>query len=92
MSKHILVVDDREGIALILESRLTGSGYDVTVAFDRGEALERIADPVPDLIILDVVMPKIDGGELSHRLSKDSRHPDHFSHGPEDERRRGLRN
>jgi diguanylate cyclase (GGDEF)-like protein len=67
----VLVVDDDIDIARFIEVNLRLEGFDVTVAHDGQEALEVIADDLPDLALLDVMMPRIDGVELCRRLRSD---------------------
>ncbi|MFM7315179.1 MAG: response regulator, partial [Cyanobium sp.] len=57
----ILVVDDEASIRRILETRLTMVGYTVATACDGEEALEMFATVEPDLVVLDVMMPRRDG-------------------------------
>ena len=57
----ILVVDDEASIRRILETRLTMVGYTVACACDGEEALEMFASVEPDLVVLDVMMPRRDG-------------------------------
>ncbi|WP_217126467.1 response regulator transcription factor [Hydrogenophilus thiooxidans] len=64
MSHKILVVDDEEAISLALEFLLKRAGYEVAVARDGVEALERIAAWRPDLVLLDIMMPGKDGFEV----------------------------
>jgi len=66
----ILVVDDDPDIARFVEVNLRSAGYDVTVAGDGEEALEKASDIRPDLVLLDVMMPRIDGFEVAQRLRK----------------------
>lgn len=68
---RVLVVDDSEGIAALLSFRLRGAGYEVTVAEDGKSALETAASDPPDLIMLDVMMPVMDGYQVLSKL-KDS--------------------
>jgi DNA-binding response OmpR family regulator len=64
----VLVVDDDVDIARFIEVNLRLEGFDVLVAHDGEEALEVIAARMPDLALLDVMMPKLDGVELCRRL------------------------
>ena len=57
----ILVVDDEASIRRILETRLSMVGYTVATACDGEEALDLFASVEPDLVVLDVMMPKLDG-------------------------------
>ena len=60
-SKKILVVDDEEQLALALKIRLQSHGYQVVTAHNGQQALEQATKEKPDLIILDVLMPVMDG-------------------------------
>lgn len=64
MSKVILVADDDKGQVSLLESTLKSRGYDVLTAYDGQKALELAQKKRPDLILLDVQMPKLDGDEV----------------------------
>ena len=68
MSGKILVVDDSKLVTDIVKLRLEMYGYEVRLAHSGEEALDRIADEVPDLMVLDVQMPGIDGYEVCRRL------------------------
>ncbi len=70
MPETILVVDDDPDIARFVEVNLRSAGYDVAVAADGEEALEKAGDLRPDLVLLDVMMPRIDGFEVAQRLRK----------------------
>jgi two-component system, OmpR family, response regulator len=61
MPETILVVDDDPDIARFVEVNLRSAGYDVAVAGDGEEALERAGELRPDLVLLDVMMPGLDG-------------------------------
>ncbi|MGE0203188.1 MAG: response regulator [Hyphomicrobiaceae bacterium] len=71
----ILVVDDVEANVDILETRLTAQGYSVITAGDGEEALAKARAEHPDLILLDVMMPKLDGLEVARRLKADQMLP-----------------
>jgi diguanylate cyclase (GGDEF)-like protein len=73
MSEAVLVVDDDPDVARFVEVNLRSAGYDVTVASDGEEALARALEIRPDLILLDVMMPKLDGFEVAQRLRRDPR-------------------
>ncbi|NJK80136.1 MAG: response regulator [Chloroflexaceae bacterium] len=68
MAEKILVVDDSRLVTDIVKMRLEMHGYTVRLAHSGEEALERIADEVPDLMVLDVQMPGMDGYEVCRRL------------------------
>ncbi len=70
MPETILVVDDDPDIARFVEVNLRSAGYDVAVAADGEEALEKAGGLRPDLVLLDVMMPRIDGFEVAQRLRK----------------------
>ena len=78
MAKKILVVDDEPIIVKVLESRLKSNGYEVVVAQDGQEAINKARSENPDLIILDVMLPKIDGFRVCRLLKFD----DNFKHIP----------
>ena len=67
----ILVVDDTPANLRVLEAVLEPAGYSVRFAEGGAEALEQIARSAPDLVLLDVVMPDIDGHEVTRRLRAD---------------------
>jgi len=69
--KRILVVDDEIYIVHILEFSLTMEGYDVITAADGEEALRRVEEDEPDLVVLDIMMPRMDGYEVCRRLRED---------------------
>lgn len=68
---HILVVEDEEDLASLVEVNLRLSGYEVTTAGDGGAALEAVGQARPDLILLDVMMPVLDGWQVLRRLKED---------------------
>jgi len=68
---HILVCDDDPLVADLLSHRLAARGYRVSVAADGREALARVAEARPDAILLDAMMPKVDGYEVLRRLRAD---------------------
>ena len=59
--KKILVVDDEKPISEIVKYNLVKEGYEVFTAYDGEEALEKVEEVEPDLIILDLMLPKMDG-------------------------------
>jgi CheY-like chemotaxis protein len=71
--KRILVADDEVYILHILEFSLNLEGYEVVSATSGAEALSKIAHEHPDLVVLDVLMPEIDGHEVCRRLKSDER-------------------
>jgi putative two-component system response regulator len=70
---RILVVDDEALVRQILSDQLVEAGYLVSTAEDGEEALAKVATESPDLILLDIIMPKLDGFEVCRRLKSDER-------------------
>lgn len=73
MSETILVADDDADILRFVELNLRLEGYEVVTAGDGEEALLRAREAMPSLVILDVMMPKLDGYEVCQRLRRDGR-------------------
>lgn len=71
MAKKILLVEDEELIITLLERKLAQEGYEVILARNGVEGLERMRETKPDLILLDIVMPKMGGFELMEEMEKD---------------------
>jgi CheY-like chemotaxis protein len=71
MAKKILLIEDEKIMVNLLENRLTKEGYDVSVAWDGEEGLLKIKEVKPDLILLDIVMPKMGGFEVMEEIAKD---------------------
>ncbi len=68
MTNHVLIVEDEESILLSLEFLLGKEGYIVSTARDGAEALHLLQARAPDLVLLDVMLPLIDGFELCRRI------------------------
>jgi DNA-binding response OmpR family regulator len=66
--KKVLLVDDERAIRKVLSIKLKISGYDVVAASSGREALEQIESACPNVMLLDVIMPGIDGFEVLRRL------------------------
>lgn len=73
MAKKILVVDDEAPILNILKFNLTKGGYEVVTACDGEEALARLRESTPDLVLCDVMMPKKTGFEVLAEVRADER-------------------
>ncbi|HJZ46935.1 MAG TPA: HD domain-containing phosphohydrolase [Roseiflexaceae bacterium] len=73
MSAKILVVDDEPSIVDVLTRFLSREGYSVVTASNGREALERVRQEPPDLILLDVTMPELDGFAVCQRIKEDER-------------------
>ena len=71
MGKTILIIEDDMGIRTILRDSLISQGYDAEMAADGIKGLEMAKDLIPDLIILDVMLPHMDGFEVCKRIRKD---------------------
>lgn len=71
MGRSVLVVDDEANIVLSLEFLLKRAGYDVRVARNGEEAVKAVAERVPDLIVLDVMMPILDGYHVCETIRAD---------------------
>ena len=69
---RILVVDDEEGNRRLMTALLIRLGYDVAIACNGEEALEKVKDTAPDLVLLDIMMPGMDGYEVCRRLKENS--------------------
>lgn len=68
MSKKVLVVDDEESIVTLLEYNLSQAGYEVITAYDGATGLEKAKNENPDFIVLDLMLPKMDGMEVCKEL------------------------
>jgi len=68
MPKMILIVDDEPSIIVPVQFLMEQNGYDVMVAFSGEEAMEVIEENQPDLILLDIMLPVIDGFEVCQRV------------------------
>ncbi len=68
MSRSVLVVDDEPNIVLSIKFLMKQQGYEVRTASNGEEALQALNEKVPDLILLDVMMPKPDGYEVCQRI------------------------
>lgn len=70
---HILLVEDDIELSALVEKRLSESGYSVDTAATGTQALEKVEEKVPNLVLLDVMLPELDGLEVCRRLR--SQHP-----------------
>ena len=75
MSKTILVIEDEEPIQNIIKAFLEDAGYTVVLAADGMEGIEQFRESKPDLVLLDLMLPKIDGFAVCEILRKESRVP-----------------
>lgn len=75
MSQKILIIEDEEGIIHLISLYLKDAGYDVAVAMDGADGLALHARTHPDLVILDIMLPAIDGFEVCRRIRQWSKTP-----------------
>nr|CBX31050.1 hypothetical protein N47_E45620 [uncultured Desulfobacterium sp.] len=68
--KRILVVDDEPDFSMILKKYLEKEGFDVELAYDGAEGLAKVKTNPPDAIVLDVMMPEMDGYEVCSKIKK----------------------
>ena len=69
--KKILLIEDEEVLISLLEKKITREGYEFFIARDGIEGLEKIKEIKPDLILLDIIMPKMGGFEVMEEMQKD---------------------
>jgi DNA-binding response OmpR family regulator len=69
--RKVLVIDDEPGIIEIVEANLEGDGFSVISASNGKEGLEKIKSEKPELVVLDVMMPEMDGWEVLRRVEQD---------------------
>lgn len=74
--KRILVVDDEPDFASLVQRNLEKEGFEVDVAYDGVEGLEKVKSNPPDAIVLDVMMPEKDGYEMCAELKNDKEYED----------------
>ena len=72
MTPHILVVEDEDALSTLLQYNLDKEGYEVVVASDGEEALTLVSEKLPDLVVLDWMLPKVSGIEVCRRLRQRS--------------------
>jgi CheY-like chemotaxis protein len=70
MVPRIMVVDDEEGVVTVVGEALRKEGYEVLEAYDGSECLEKIKSDKPDLVLLDVMMPGLDGLEVCREIKQ----------------------
>ena len=69
--EHLLIVDDEDNLRSMLDAALRHNGFEVTAVASGREALERVPADHPDLVVLDVMLPDLDGFEVCRRLRAD---------------------
>lgn len=70
MAKKILLIEDEELIIDLLQKKLEKEGYEITVAQDGQAGLSKMKETKPDLILLDIIMPKMGGFEVMEEMGK----------------------
>jgi two-component system alkaline phosphatase synthesis response regulator PhoP len=73
MAKKILIVDDEDLIVRVVSIRLENSGYKVESAYDGEEGLSKVKKFMPDLAIIDIGLPKVDGNTLCELIKSDEK-------------------
>jgi CheY-like chemotaxis protein len=73
---RILIADDNQQNCELLDAYLADEGYEIAMAFDGRETLDKVAAWQPDLILLDIMMPKLSGYEVCEQLKRDDKHRD----------------
>jgi len=76
MSKKVLIVDDEKDIVETLQFMIEANGYKCYCAYDGEEGLQKAKEIIPDLMILDVMMPKINGYKICRLLKYDKKYKD----------------
>lgn len=71
MGNKILIADDEQNIVISLEFLMKREGFDVSIAVDGAEAIDKIRSEMPDLVLLDVMMPKKSGFEVCQEIKSD---------------------
>ena len=74
--KRILVVDDEPDFAAIVQGNLEKEGFEVEIAYNGVEGLEKIRSNPPDAVVLDVMMPEMDGYKVCRELKADEKYAD----------------
>ena len=73
MKKKILIIEDETALLYALQSQLSAEGFETYIADDGEKALKIIGSNKPDAIVLDIILPKIDGWQLLKKIKRDSR-------------------
>ena len=90
MSTRVLVVDDILPNVKLLEAKLMGEYYEVVTALSGPEALQKVVDTKPDIVLLDVMMPGMDGFEVCRQIKANpavAHIPSRHGHGADRQRR-----
>ncbi len=71
MKKKILIIEDEEIMLDLLQKKLTNNGYEIAIARNGEDGLKMVKEIKPDLILLDIIMPKMSGMEVLEEMQKD---------------------
>lgn len=71
MAKKIIIIEDEELMLDLLQTKLTKEGYEISIARNGEEGLRVMREVKPDLVLLDIVMPKMSGLEVMEEMAKD---------------------
>ena len=72
MANKVLIVDDTETMRMAEKMMLSNEGYEIETAVDGVDALKKIAERKPDLVLMDIMMPRMDGIECCERIKVDA--------------------
>ena len=73
MAKKILIIEDEEIMINLLQRKLTTEGYEISVAKDGEEGIRAMQEVRPDLVLLDIIMPKMGGFEVMEEMNKNKK-------------------
>lgn len=76
MANKIMIVDDEPDVVDLVKLVLKSEGYDVVTAYSGKEALDKIGGEMPDLVLLDIMMPQMDGWEVYNHIKSSSKTKD----------------
>jgi DNA-binding response OmpR family regulator len=76
MKKRILLIEDESDLVMAVKFRLELADYDVSVAADGQEGLDKVKSDAPDLILLDLMLPKVSGYKVAKALKSDPKYKD----------------
>jgi DNA-binding response OmpR family regulator len=73
MAQKIVIIEDDKLLSSLLQKKLKKEGYEVSVAFQGDKGLTQVRKVMPDLILLDIIMPAMDGFEVMEKIQKDKK-------------------
>ena len=80
MARNILVVEDDRNISDLIRMYLDKEGFEVRIAYDGGKAVEEFEKQKPDLVLLDIMLPVLDGWGVCAKIRENGQDPDHHAH------------